>query len=79
MIYYKKLNEGGTVAEVGTATERVTDGIEITKEEYDRLHGEIVERAVPTFTATTHNASSLPHISIPAPAVPILPVEEIDE
>ena len=46
MIYYKKLNEGGTVAEVGTATERVTDGIEITKEEYDRLHGEIVERAV---------------------------------
>ena len=46
MIYYKKLNGERTVAEVGTATERVTDGIEITKEEYDRLHGKIVEQAV---------------------------------
>lgn len=46
MIYYKKLNEDETVAEVGTATNKVTDGIEITKEEYDRLHVEIVEQAV---------------------------------
>ena len=46
MIYYKKLNEDETVAEVGTATEKVTDGIEITKEEYDRLHVEIVGQAV---------------------------------
>ena len=46
MVYYKKLNEEGTVVEVGTATERVTDGIEITKGEYDRLHGKIVEQAV---------------------------------
>ena len=46
MIYYKKLNKDGTVAEVGTATEKVTDGIEITKGEYDKLHGQIVEQAV---------------------------------
>ncbi len=46
MIYYKKLNEDETVVEVGTATKNVTDGIEITKEEYDRLYVEIVEKAV---------------------------------
>lgn len=44
MKYYKKINDDGSLNLIGT-TEKVTDGAEITKDEYDNLYQYIIENA----------------------------------
>ena len=46
MIFYKKLNEDGTINMIGTQDTLPADAIEITEEEYTELYQYIQENAV---------------------------------
>ena len=46
MIFYKKLNNDGTVNMIGTQDTLATDAVEITKQEYTELYQYIQENAV---------------------------------
>ena len=46
MIFYKKLNEDGTINMIGTQDELPTDAVEITETEYKELYQYIQENAV---------------------------------
>ena len=46
MIFYKKLNEDGTINMIGTQDELPTDAVEITETEYEELYQYIQENAV---------------------------------
>lgn len=46
MIFYKKLNEDGTINMIGTQDELPTDAFEITETEYEELYQYIQENAV---------------------------------
>ena len=46
MIFYKKLNEDGTINMIGTQDKLPTDAVEITETEYKELYQYIQENAV---------------------------------
>ena len=46
MLYYKKLNEDGTLSMIGTQDTLPNDSIEITETEYKELYKYIQENAV---------------------------------
>ena len=46
MIFYKKLNEDGTINMIGTQDELPTYAFEITETEYEELYQHIQENAV---------------------------------
>lgn len=46
MIYYKKINEDGTINMIGTQDKLPTDAVEITDTEYEELYLYIQENAV---------------------------------
>ena len=46
MIYYKKLNEDGSINMIGTQDKLPTDAVEITEQEYRELYQYIQENAV---------------------------------
>ena len=46
MIFYKKLNEDGTINMIGTQDELPTDAFEITETEYEELYQYIQDNAV---------------------------------
>ena len=46
MIYYKKLNEDGSINMIGTQDTLPTDAVEITEQEYTELYQYIQENAV---------------------------------
>ena len=46
MIYYKKLNENGSINMIGTQDSLPTDAVEITETEYTELYQYIRENAV---------------------------------
>lgn len=46
MIFYKKLNEDGTINMIGTQDELPTDAVEITETEYSELYQYIQDNAV---------------------------------
>ena len=46
MIFYKKLNEDGTINMIGTQDTLPADAIEITEEEYTELYQYIQDNAV---------------------------------
>ena len=46
MIYYKKLNEDGSINMIGTQDTLPTDSVEITEQEYKELYQYIQENAV---------------------------------
>ena len=49
MIYYKKLNENGSINMIGTQETLPTDAVEITEQEYTELYQYIQENAVHIF------------------------------
>lgn len=46
MIYYKKLNEDGSINMIGTQETLPTDAVEITEQEYKELYQYIQDNAV---------------------------------
>ena len=46
MVYYKKINEDGTLNMIGTQDTLPADAIEITEEEYTELYQYIQDNAV---------------------------------
>lgn len=46
MIYYKKLNEDGSINMIGTQDTLPTDAVEITEQEYKELYQYIQDNAV---------------------------------
>ena len=46
MIYYKKLNEDGSINMIGTQDTLPSDAVEITEQEYTELYQYIQENAV---------------------------------
>ena len=46
MIYYKKLNEDGSISMIGTQDTLPTDAVVITEQEYKELYQYIQEHAV---------------------------------
>ena len=49
MIYYKKLNEDGSISMIGTQDTLPTDAVVITEQEYKELYQYIQEHAVHIF------------------------------
>ena len=49
MVYYKKINEDGTINMIGTQETLPTDAVEITEQEYKELYLYIQENAVHIF------------------------------
>lgn len=50
MIFYKKLNEDGTINMIGTQETLHTDAVEITEQEYTELYQYIQDNAVHVIT-----------------------------